>query len=405
MKIHSGNYFGINLSKYLVVYHCAVFILFAVTYYFAHPTYPIAGLLVGTGRFDDWWGTIYAVLKYPESTLGICTVPWMHIAFLKPLGASLGPYLFHVFYILLAVLVLTPAYQYLSNKIGKFNSLLIIFTYPLIFAFWRGNTDLIIFGLILCGCLSYKENKIKNSLIWFGIAATFKPFALLYLLIFRVRDLVANYKVIITGIIIVVALVLIGNINFFYSLRELSDCGRDYTNAYMVGEGGTLHNNSIWGLFKFVVYSSFGDINSIKEIISEFSWYTKIWPILTVVLFLSIKNKVQVFKFYGVSNSIFLLNLVTVFLLPISPDYRLYLVSVSLILLSINEVSALYNKSFMALCLFLILLPKHIWWLDYWGVNFTVNGPLNAVLLLMLLVYLISAGSIYPRLGRRQTKG
>lgn len=389
MNHHSGNYFGIKLSKYLVIYHCSVFILFFLTYYFAHPTYPIAGELVGNGRFSDWWGTIYAALKYPETTSIICTVPWMQMAILKPLGQSLGPYLLHIFYILLTLLVLTHVYQYLCNKIGKLNSILMIFTYPLIFAFWRGNTDLIIFGLILCGCLSYKENNIRNSLIWFGIAATFKPFALLYLLIFKVRDLADNFKIILTGTIGVVALILIGNINFFSSLDALSDCGKNYTNGYMIGEGGTLHNNSLWGLFKFIVYSSVGDLSSIKETISTFSWYTKIWPIVTVLFFLGIKNRIQVFKFDGISNSIFLLNLITVLLLPISPDYRLYLVSISLILLSINEVASEYNKSFMTICLLLILLPKHVLWLNYFDVNFTVNGPINTTLLIALLSYLL----------------
>lgn len=391
MIFTSEKYLGINLKNYLIIYHCAVFIIFALTYYFAPPTYPIAGLLVGNGRFDDWWGTIFAVLKYPETTSFICTVPWMHIAFLKPLGAILGPYTLHIAYILLALLVFTPLYQYLSNKIGKLNALLIIFTYPLIFAFWRGNTDLIIFGLILGGCISYKENRIKSSLIWFGIAATFKPFALLYLLIFKIRDLTANYKIIFSGTVLVIILILIGNPNFFNSLGVMSDCARDYTNAYLIGEGGTLHNNSLWGLFKFVVYSSIGDLNSIKETISAFSWYIKIWPIIAVLLFLSIKNNIKIFKCDEISSSIFLLNLITVLLLPISPDYRLYLVSISLILLSINEVSSHYNKSFMVIFMLMILLPKHVLWLDYFGVNFTINGPINAVLLLAILLYLFVA--------------
>lgn len=394
VKMQSKNYSGTNLTKYLLAYHIAVFCLFAATYFFSKSTYPIAALLVGFGRFDDWWGTIYAVLKYPESTWGICTVPWMHIAFLKPLGAGLGPYLLHVLYILLFILVITPAYQYLSDRIGKLNSVLIIFTYPLIFAFWRGNTDLIIFGLILCGCFAYRENRIRNSLIWFGVAATFKPFALLYLMVFRFRDLLDNYKIILTGAVIVVALILLGNANFFNSLAAFGECGKYYTDSYIIGDGGTLHNNSIWGLFKFFLYTSFDDLKFIKEIVLDFSLYIKIWPILAVLLFFGMKSgmRTQLFESDKVSSSIFLLSLISVLLLPVSPDYRLYLVSLSLILICINKVSSRYSKSFITICLLLILLPKHVLWLSYGEVNFTLNAPLNAILIISLLVYLFSIG-------------
>ena len=375
-----------KLTFILLLYHALVFILFALTYHLMRPTYPILGMMVGYGRFDDWSNTIFAALKYPEVSEYICTIPWMHVPIFKLLHKYLSPFNIYIVYITAFLATLVPIYRFLKIKIGSLNSLLILFTYPIIFSFWRGNTDLIIFSLILNSLIYLINGNNSKSLKFLWVAATFKPFVVFYILLFHPKILLKNIKLITLLMVLSIIVIYSVNINFLESLTDFTLCAKKYTDEYIIGESGSLHNNSIWGLFKFINYIYFVDTDLILTSVNKYSFYPRFSALIILISYFFIRNFVTIFN-ESLVNNIFILNILMAFLLPISPDYRLYLVSLSMIMIVIG-IGYFDNNKFIIICLLLfILLPKHFIWYEFTGVNFTINTPINAISLFILLLY------------------
>lgn len=379
-----------DINKYFIkLYVISLGLCFLTTFVLSPTTYPILGFLVGNGRFDDWWNTIPYVLKYPENTEYICTIPWVFIAFIKVGGSYLGILSFYLLFICIGIYILVKPYLILVSKYGRLYSFFIIFTYPILFSFWRGNSDFLIYGIVLASYIFWIEGKKNYSIIMSGLGIMFKPYQIFYILIYKLKEIKARLPLIVFGFLSSLGLIYLGDNNFFTtSWRFLTQCGENYTKIYIIGEAGSLHNNSIWGLFKFLLYTMEDSSEARAEIISNFSFYIKFWPVILVFTYILSRNKFIIFNEdrENFSSHFFLISLLVATLSPITPDYRLFLIGISLIILLLNQLKF---RIILPLIL-LILLPKEFLWVKIDDVSFTINGPINAMLMIFIYLYVMS---------------
>jgi len=384
IDINKRKYY-LRLYLYALVFSCIS------SFIFAPASYPILGYLVGAGRFDDWWNTLSFLQKYPLNSEYICTIPWVFTFLLKGGGEIFGPFLFYIIFVGIAIALLIPAYIRLSSSYGWFYSSIIIFSYPILFSFWRGNSDLFIYGLIISCYFCFVSKEIGKSLIYCGIAIMFKPYQIFYLLIFNLNQLFRYKLLIFTGIMVGLGMIYLGDNNFFTSSwRNLASCGSWYNKVYVIGDGGSLHNNSLWGFSKFILFSVVDNVIDRNRIINELSLYLKWWPLILIAVYFSSRENFKIFinDKNGFSSNIFLVSLLIAIFSPITPDYRLFFISICTIIFFTNEICDIYSYKVIIFLLLTILVPKEFLWIKFGDVSFTLNGPLNFMLMAILYFYI-----------------
>lgn len=380
-----------NLSKIQLYYVVLLFLLLCIYEIFSPLTYPILLLLTGNGRFNDWWLTLGGVSNYPEVIDGICTIPWIYAYILIKMNAYFGVFLSHIIYVTFSLYIIYLSYKKLNNRFGKTFSFILIFTYPIFFGFWRGNSDFLIYGLILASYFYGTSYNYKLSILYLGSAIAFKPYQIFLLLTYRLKVLFKNIHIIICGTIVIFFLIHVANNNFFTSsYKEIIKCGAWYLNEYAIGDGGTLHNNSLWGLFKLVLYYFFPKKDQGK-ILEFMSLYLQIWPLILVFIYLLLISFIKIFKsdFNKFSTKFFIICLLIPLLSPIVPDYRLFFINVCLIITVTNKLSENVSPNFLVPMLVFILIPKEFLWFAKSDAWFTPNGALNCISMLIILAYIV----------------
>lgn len=132
----------------------------------------------------------------------------------------------------------------------------IVFAYPILFALQRGNIEIILGLLSFAGILlAYAEHDLQAAVL-FGIAATVKPFPLLFLGVFLRRRVAWRALALAAGVVMVItcvalyaagpSVVLAGR-GFLFGLRniEKSRAGTNY-------HGGLMFDHSLFSLWKVV---------------------------------------------------------------------------------------------------------------------------------------------------------
>jgi alpha-1,2-mannosyltransferase len=167
----------------------------------------------------------------------------------------------------------------------------IIFSHPFLFAFFRGNLDILV-GILLLNILNYKKNNSFTPGFLIGIAGAIKlvPLAFCIYLI-----AVKNYRSIISCFITFAALTLF-SINYYdltlvsfinYFLNEYNE----YKNIYVLGESAMSFFSDPWllilGFLKFmdfpeILFEGYYKYYNILQII----WMT----LLTICMLVSRKN-------------------------------------------------------------------------------------------------------------------
>jgi hypothetical protein len=376
----------------LKVYALSVIIIYIISYVFSPTTYPIILLLAGNGRFDDWWNTITALRNYPEVVGTICTLPWVYSSLLKSMDFYFGILTSYIIYVIFTLAVLSIPYEALKFKYGRFYAAVCILSYPIMFGFWRGNSDFLIFGLVITAYLYGANNRYTSSVFLLGSAIAFKPYQFFLLFSYKFIVLKKEWMIISVGLLAIFSLILFGNENFFaHSYKEVLACGKWYNDNYAIGNGGSLHNNSLWGGFKFLIDSLNIDQSIKVPLLKISSIYLSIWPLVLLFSFFAAKDRFHIFlndrDFY--SSKFFLLCLLISILSPITPDYRLFLINICLIIFLINDVPNIFESKVIFLTLIFIILPKEFYWFDFGHVRYTPNGPMNFLAMFFLLFYVI----------------
>jgi hypothetical protein len=151
-------------KKYLITF----FLLLITCTLFEPISYSFGSLMIGRGRFSDFFDIITNASNYPN-TGSYCITPWHLLIYewMNNLGINKN-YFFYV-YIFILLFFVSKATTKINNifKLEGFWVLILILTYPFLFAFWRGNNEILSSTLLLLSTLELFYGDKKKSYLYF----------------------------------------------------------------------------------------------------------------------------------------------------------------------------------------------------------------------------------------------
>lgn len=256
-----------------------------------------------------------------------------------------------------------------------------LYLYPLIFCFWRGNTELFAFSFLLLSLVwEYYYPKSIKSIIFYMIACFIKPNYFIFGLLF-IKNILKKNKILLLLSVLIFTLIFYFSMALYndvlYLYKESSSCLGMYKEAYIIGEGGTLFNNSYWGLTKIIYYWENQSVSAV-ELNNLFSIYWYSWRVIFIIVCIF-----AVLKYDFLEKCLIIMSS-SIVLYPISADYRLITLIIPFILMSATNFA---KYKIQILLLLLIMLPKHF--LDIQLTEFkydvTISSILNPVLISLLV--------------------
>lgn len=375
-----------NIKKITIFYILSFIVLIVITSLFEPFAYAFGYLMIGRGRFADFYDIVNVAKEYPNIG-GYCITPW-HYSFYNLFDKlGIGANSLFIFYnaaiIILSGLLVTRLKKF--YKINTNSIYFVIFSYPALFGIWRGNTEILSFLLLFLATIYLHQKNSPKSFRWYLASVFIKPNYLINGVMF-INSI--NKKTILQGIFFIAISFLLIFIfdNPKHVMDVSSECLAKYVNSYIVGEGGSLFNNSLYGFIKSILYSLY-DYREANNISLKIYFYIiKYWwvPLGGISLYAMRRLSYEAFLFIVLAGF--------VFLYPISADYRLATLCIPLFFMVITN----YEKwKFVIYIVLIIMLPKHIIWfrLTELDVNVTLNSFVNPVLLLVAILTVLVKGN------------
>lgn len=339
------------LKKYIVSLIFATWFCYILLRILYPTSYSVLNMMLGpAGSFDDTINQIKLSIGYfdkPSSYISVPNLVWLY-QIINGLNYSLILALFLLISVIPIVII-----AFLTKTV---EILLLIGIHPILFSIFRGSFDHIL-ALYLSIAFIFILSKPVHLSYTIFLASTFiKPstaivFAIPYL---------KNYKSywiyfysIVFLVFILLSLSFIGN-GLKDNIQVFAESLKQHSIAYYYGDGGLLFNNSIFSLQKIAIYNLCYTDECIKYFIGislrTLSIFAALSTIGIAVLFLLNKINVKVVLVWS--------SLICVFLLPVSPDYRLSLLLVPIIYIIVNRLNlTLFDKRFFYL-IFVLFIPK-----------------------------------------------
>lgn len=357
--------------------------------------YPIGSFMIEKGVFDDFLNSIEISVLLPDSKSSFIITPFS-IIILKHLKNYNKPYIFLYVYLVISIVIMIISLKIL--KINYLYRIVYLISYPMLFAISRGNPFLLSFSLFFLGfSVYYRQINVRNNItnILITLSLLIHPGCFLMIASFSnnfYKKNNNNIKIIaimytISNIIIILLLSNFDFKNYICFIYSYMSSLNMYKNEYILKNSGMLFNNSLFGLFKFLVY--FIEINFHSSPISTKTFYFLNNLIsLVIIYFIIVKNKIIFI------DKIIIFAILTVLTPSVSADYKLLILIYPLIYinLNINKLNLdcekiLYSKIyFIILC---IIIPKHlIFFYNDSGFMATIQTLVNPLLCLFIL-YLI----------------
>jgi len=375
-----------HLIKITKFYFFSFVALMAITSFLDPLAYAFGNMMIGRGRFADFYDIVVVAKNYPNIG-SYCVTPW-HYSFYQifdqfKINANSLFIGYNFIIIMLAGMVvaeLKKIFQINTNSIY-----LLIFSYPVLFGLWRGNTEVLSFLLFFLATIYLYQQDATKSFKWYLLSVFTKPNYLINGVIYLSA---INKKILLQGILFVaICFLLIYSFdNPKHAVDVSSACLAKYIEAYISGDGGTLFNNSLYGLVKSTLYSlyNYHDANIISNTI--YSHFTKYWwLIFGGISFYAVRK-------YSYEETLFIVLASFIFLYPVSADYRL--ASLCIPVLFMTAIN--YEKwKFVIYTTLVIMLPKHFIWfrLTELDVNVTLNSFANPILLLIAITTVFVKGN------------
>lgn len=372
----------IKISKF---YFFSFIALIVITSILDPLAYAFGNMMIGRGRFADFYDIVVVTKNYPNIG-SYCVTPW-HYSFYKifdkvKINANSLFITYNFIIIMLASMVVAEL-----KKIFKINTNLIyllVFSYPVLFGLWRGNTEVLSFLLLFLATIYLYQQNPTKSFKWFLLSVFTKPNYLINGVIYLSA---INKKILLQGIIfIVICFLLIYSFDDPKHVLDVSSaCLAKYIEAYISGDGGTLFNNSLYGLIKATLYSlyNYHDANIISNVI--YSHFTKYWWLIFSGISLFAVRK------HSYEGALFIVLASFIFIYPVSADYRLATLCIPVLFMTVIN----YEKwEFVIFATLVIMLPKHLIWfrLTELDVNVTLNSFVNPILLLITIITVLTKG-------------
>ncbi len=368
-------------KKYLIT-----FFLFLITCTLFEPiSYSFGSLMIGRGRFSDFFDIITNAANYPN-TGSYCVTPWHLLIYklINDLGINKN-YFFYT-YIFSLLFFVNKATKKINNifKSEGYWVLILIFTYPFLFSFWRGNNEILSSTLLLLSILELFYGDKKKSYLYFLTCCFIKPSFILLGILFIVH---INRKLILYSILffVFIILLILGFESLDKNIYHSSSCYANYVKDYIIGDGGTLMNNSLYGFIKFNLYNFYQYDEVLKISHSLYSYLFKYWIFIYAAF--------AIFFIYKLNYISAIYNIFCAYILltPIAADYRMAILSIPLVLMFFNNHQLWKWLIFLTL---VIILPKHFYWfhLGDHNVNVTLNSFLNPLIIIGAMLYSYGLG-------------
>ena len=87
-----------------------------------------------------------------------------------------------------------------------------------------------------------------------------------------------------------------------------------------------------------------------------------------------------------------LIGLLVAVLSPITHDYRLFFINICLVIYLLNSINLIISGNAILIALLVILIPKEYIWFHLGGSDFNINGPINAILMVFIYLFIESHG-------------
>ena len=267
------------------------------------------------------------------------------------------------------------------NAAGKIKSvrtllraLAIVFcSYPFLFAFDRGNSDLLIGLMCGVGVLAWALKYNKTAALFFSLGAFAKGYpGILLVLLLADRE----YRAIMFGLFggIIVNTLSIWIFSADQSIFLWLKAGlNEFSTLYVIGDGSMHYSSDLFNMIKLLYRAGIIRWNPVPFVFlfTMFSGFLACTAILVVTLW---KNMPAWRKLC--------LLIVPAILFPlIANDYKtiLLLIPVFALCLSADKWSPIHQK--VLICLGLLLIPKHYYWIYK---DASISCILNPILLLMV---------------------
>ena len=360
---------------------------------FVYRTYSFWHLMTARADiFNDFYANFHVANDIPRDGMNM-RVPWQIILF-RAAGTSSIPvyFVFFCFLTTLAISIGLSKFEALDQK-----NYWPIFSYPLLFAFFRGNYEFLSFGCLFVAAAFYTASirDMKISFFAYILAVFFKPTALVFIVLyvkpfFKHNELVKNFLVVGCLALVVVLGLFVGLGNVGENTIHILNMPASYENDYAIGDGGTLFNNSIWGFYKGMLLQSYPDydvlLSEARQSLPGFKRLLFCIPFLTLLVLMT-SDLSSIHKW-------FLVCCASIMYTPVAADYRLCIFIIPLFLLvnktaqnrTINDIVLTF------LCIF-IVLPKHFihFLFGEAGISMTIQSFINPVLIVVgYLLVLVS---------------
>lgn len=278
------------------------------------------------------------------------------------------------------------------KRLGVLCACLILFGYPFIFAFFRGNP--VIASALWCifGVFSYLYGLKKTSIFSIILASLIHPASTPFLVIFLADSNKTFVKALFLAFLLQLACYFLIGRNLLLTLTNQFSSLEMYKTYYALMGWGDLYNNSLFIIFRLAMPLQ-------KEFLTFLISFLPIFLIGFILFrFLNIKSM------YGrnlatIFVGVYFVPVYVILASPVSADYKLMYLYIPIIFMLISKY---YRYPFWILLG--IIIPKHfIFFSSYWLINYpnsllvfsnirdihsigiTVNSLINPILLLVVL--------------------
>ena len=277
--------------------------------------------------------------------------------------------------------------KYVIKNFAQQNLLLsisiIIFSYPVIFVFERGNIEFMAFVFLFLFFVT-SENNVNLKFIFFTFSCLIKPWALILvpILLYKYRSIFIKiffplYIFTVISVPILISFYFFKDINNILNFEKTINMYKDYSSLYIFDRAGLAFSHSLYNFISIFVYEF--EIKTPSVII--FIIYALLC--LFVILFIYIdffKFKYPIWKFYSLS-------ILFMDLLPfVSADYKLLNIYILLYIL-LKNIERIYDTDAYVLYLIaLLLIPKNIFIGGY-----TLGSIINPIILSLMAILIFNS--------------
>ena len=267
---------------------------------------------------------------------------------------------------------------------------LVVFSYPFLFAFDRGNVEIFVTLALAAGVYCLQRRNFGFSGALFGAAGALKVYPIIFLALLLIRR---KWIASLTGLVAAALLTQVASALYGFTLPRMVETLNSNVSIFnywfLVGDGGLAFGNSLFGATK-ILFTNAGDLEQANSLLAVYSWVIPAGFLAAAVAVWLLPLRLW--------EQVTLLTVALVVLPSSSGDYRLlhFLVPLALFL-RLGAGSRL--RWWYAVLFALLLVPKAFVLLRPDGTNLGV--VLNPLVMLLLAAMVVGTG--VARLARKRS--